>query len=209
MKTNPGRFFEDYTLGQVIRHAVPRSVSGGERALYHALYPARHALYSSNEFARASRPARQPDRRSGGVPHRVRQIGARHLAQRRRQSGLCRGALAAPGLSRRHAARQSEVIGLKQNSSGKTGVVYVRTTGLNQHDLPVMEFVRWVMVRKHDPDAPAPDPVVPRDRPGGRPRRSGDPRRASISPITISTSPAIRTASAITRSANRSTTSMA
>jgi len=51
-KTNPGRFFEDYSIGQVIEHAVPRTVSGGERALYHALYPARHALYSSDEFAR-------------------------------------------------------------------------------------------------------------------------------------------------------------
>ncbi|MGB1035330.1 MAG: MaoC family dehydratase, partial [Primorskyibacter sp.] len=52
-KTNPGRFFEDYTVGQVIDHAVPRTVSGGERALYHALYPARHALYSSDAFAQA------------------------------------------------------------------------------------------------------------------------------------------------------------
>ena len=51
-KTNPGRFFEDYAPGQVIEHAVPRTVSGGERALYHALYPARHALTSSDEFAR-------------------------------------------------------------------------------------------------------------------------------------------------------------
>ena len=51
MKTNAGRFFEDYQLGDVIRHAVPRTVSGGERALYHALYPARHALYSSDVFA--------------------------------------------------------------------------------------------------------------------------------------------------------------
>ena len=49
-----GRFFEDYTVGQTIRHAVPRTVAEGERALYHALYPARHALYSSDEFARAS-----------------------------------------------------------------------------------------------------------------------------------------------------------
>ena len=32
---------------------MPRTVSGGERALYHALYPARHALSSSDEFARA------------------------------------------------------------------------------------------------------------------------------------------------------------
>jgi hypothetical protein len=38
-KTNPGRFFEDYSVGDVIEHAVPRTVSGGERALYHALYP--------------------------------------------------------------------------------------------------------------------------------------------------------------------------
>ena len=60
MKTNPGRFFEDYRIGEVIDHAVPRTVSGGERALYHALYPARGALYSSDEFARASGLAAAP-----------------------------------------------------------------------------------------------------------------------------------------------------
>ena len=52
-KTNAGRFFEDYRIGEVIPHAVPRTLSGGERALYHALYPARHALHSSDDFARA------------------------------------------------------------------------------------------------------------------------------------------------------------
>jgi 2-methylfumaryl-CoA hydratase len=55
----------------------------------------------------------------------------------------------------------SEVIGLKQNSNGKTGVVYVRTRGLNQHDDVVMEYVRWVMVRKNNLDAPTPETVVP------------------------------------------------
>ena len=59
-KTNPGRFFEDYSIGHVIDHAVPRTVSGGERALYHALYPARHALYSSDEFARGCGLAKSP-----------------------------------------------------------------------------------------------------------------------------------------------------
>ncbi len=39
MKTNPGRFFEEYRLGEKIIHAVPRTVTAGERALYHALYP--------------------------------------------------------------------------------------------------------------------------------------------------------------------------
>ncbi len=50
-KTYPGRFFEDYRVGQVIRHAAPRTLAEGERALYHALYPSRHALYSSDDFA--------------------------------------------------------------------------------------------------------------------------------------------------------------
>ncbi|MEC9196044.1 MAG: MaoC family dehydratase, partial [Pseudomonadota bacterium] len=59
-KTNAGRFFEDYAVGQVIDHAVPRTVSGGERALYHALYPARHALYSSDKFAQDSGLPKSP-----------------------------------------------------------------------------------------------------------------------------------------------------
>jgi 2-methylfumaryl-CoA hydratase len=50
-KTYPGRFFEGCRLGETIFHTGPRTLSGGEKALYHALYPARHALYSSDEFA--------------------------------------------------------------------------------------------------------------------------------------------------------------
>ena len=48
---------------------------------------------------------------------------------------------------------RSEVIGLKENSNGKTGVVYVRTTGRNQAGTDVLSYVRWVMVRKADPAA--------------------------------------------------------
>ena len=35
-KTNPGNFFEDFTVGQVIEHATPRTVTEGDRALYGA-----------------------------------------------------------------------------------------------------------------------------------------------------------------------------
>ena len=50
----------------------------------------------------------------------------------------------------------SEVIGLKETSNRKSGVVYVRTTGRNG-DEPVLSYVRWVLVRKRDEAAPAPD----------------------------------------------------
>ena len=56
---------------------------------------------------------------------------------------------------------QSEVIGLKQNSNGKTGLVYVRTQGKNQHNQIVLDYVRWVMVRKRNHDAEAPQTLIP------------------------------------------------
>lgn len=160
-KTNPGRFFEDYSVGQVIRHAVPRTVSGGERALYHALYPARHALYSSDEFARAS-----------GLPESpIDDLAAFHVVFGKTVPDISLNAVANLGYAEGRFLKpvypgdtlrsESEVIGLKQNSNGKTGVVYVRTNGVNQRDETVLSYVRWVMVRKRDMDAPAPEAVVP------------------------------------------------
>jgi 2-methylfumaryl-CoA hydratase len=49
------------------------------------------------------------------------------------------------------------VIGLKANSSGKTGVVTVRTTGFNQDEEAVLTYVRWVMVNKRDANAATTD----------------------------------------------------
>ncbi len=41
-------------------------------------------------------------------------------------------------------------------------MVYVRSRGSNQHGETVVEYVRWVMVRKRDQASPAPDAVVPK-----------------------------------------------
>lgn len=161
MKTNPGRFFEDYSLGEVIAHAVPRTVSGGERALYHALYPARHALYSSDEFARAAglKAAPMDDLIAFHTVFgkTVPDISLNAIAN----LGYAEGRWLQPVWPGDTLRSESEVIGLKQNSNGKSGVVWVRTRGLNQNGEAVMEYVRWVMVRKRDADAPAPEMVVP------------------------------------------------
>ena len=55
----------------------------------------------------------------------------------------------------------SEVIGLKENSNRKTGIVYVRSRGFNQNGDAVLDYVRWVMVRKRDEAAAAPGDKVP------------------------------------------------
>lgn len=161
MKTNPGRFFEDYRIGDTIRHAVPRTVSGGERALYHALYPARHALYSSDEFARAcGLPASPLDDLAAFhvvFGKTVPDVSLNAVAN----LGYAEGRWLLPVYAGDTLRSESTVIGLKENSNGKSGVVYVRTRGLNQRDEVVLEYVRWVMVRKNRMDAPAPEAVVP------------------------------------------------
>ncbi|MAQ37290.1 MULTISPECIES: MaoC family dehydratase [Thioclava] len=160
-KTNPGRFFEDYKLGDVIRHAVPRTVAEGERAMYHALYPARHALYSSDEFAAACGLEGSP----------LDDLIAFHVVFGKTVPDVSLNAVANLGYAEGRWLKpvypgdtlrsESEVIGVKQNSNGKSGVVYVRTRGLNQVGETVLEYVRWVMVRKGDLDAPAPETVLP------------------------------------------------
>ena len=160
-KTNAGRFFEDYTVGQVIRHAVPRTVSGGERALYHALYPARHALYSSDVFAQSCGLASAPldDLIAFHVVFgkTVPDVSLNAVAN----LGYAEGRWHAPVYAGDTLRSESEVLGLKQNSIGKSGVGWGRTRGMNQNDTVVMDYVRWVMVRKRDVDAPAPETVVP------------------------------------------------
>ncbi|MEX1234034.1 MAG: MaoC family dehydratase [Roseovarius sp.] len=160
-KTNAGRFFEDYAVGQVIEHAVPRTVGAGERALYHALYPARHALYSSDEFARgcglAAAPLDDLIAFHTVFGKTVPDVSLNALAN----LGYAEGRWLAPVWPGDTLRSVSEVIGLKENSNGKSGVVWVRTRGTNQHGDPVLEYVRWVMVRKRDAASPAPETVIP------------------------------------------------
>ncbi len=160
MKTNPGRFFEDYRVGETIRHAVPRTLAGGEKALYHALYPARHALHSSGVFAAAC-----------GLPGPFDDLIVFHTVFGKTVPDISLNAVANLGYAEGRwlkpvypgdtLSATSEVIGLKQNSNGPSGVVWVRTTGRNQDGEAVLEYVRWVMVRKGNPDADAPETVVP------------------------------------------------
>ena len=159
-KTNTGRFFEDYAVGDVINHAVPRTISGGERAMYHALYPARGALHSSDEFARACGLAASP----------IDDLATFHTVFGKTVPDVSLNAVANLGYAegRWHLPvfpgdtliSASAVIGVKQNSNGKSGVVWVRTTGRNQRNEVVLSYVRWVMVRKRGEGA-APDTVIP------------------------------------------------
>jgi 2-methylfumaryl-CoA hydratase len=161
-KTTPGNFFEDFRLGQQIAHATPRTVTAGDVALYNALYGGRFAVQSSDAFARAVGYEQAP----------VDDLLVFHIVFGKTVPDISLNAIANLGYA---ACRflstvypgdtltaVSEVIGLKENSSRKTGIVYVRSAGFDQNGVKVLEYVRWVMVRKRDEAAPAPGDLVPK-----------------------------------------------
>ncbi|MBI1188421.1 MAG: hypothetical protein GC206_14005 [Alphaproteobacteria bacterium] len=160
-KSNPGRFFEDFSLGDRIRHATPRTLTDGDAALYIALTGSRYALFSSDEFANQNGLGRAPIDPlmvfhivfGKSVPD----ISLNAVAN----LGYAEGRFLAPVYAGDTLTAESEVIGLRVNSNNKTGVVYVRTTGVNQLGEPVLSYVRWVMVNKRDPGAPAPQEHAP------------------------------------------------
>ena len=156
-----GNFFEDFSLGQQIRHATPRTVTVGDAALYTALYGSRFAVQSSAPFAAAIGYPQAP----------IDDLLVFHVVFGKTVPDISRNAVANLGYAQcRFLApvypgdtldAVSEVIGLKENSNRKTGVLYVRSTGSRQDGERVLEFVRWVMVRKRDEKAAAPGDHVP------------------------------------------------
>jgi 2-methylfumaryl-CoA hydratase len=161
-KTGTGNFFEDFRVGQLIQHATPRTLSAGDAALYQGLFGARFAVQSSDAFAQAIGYPRAPidDLLVFHIVFgkSVPDISLNAVAN----LGYASGRFLAPVYPRDTLNAISEVIGLKENSSRKTGIVFVRTSGCRQDGTKALEYVRWVMVRKRDEAAAAPGDHVPR-----------------------------------------------
>ncbi len=160
-KTNPGHFFEDFTIGQEFKHATPRTITSGDAATYIGLTGSRFLLHSSSESAK----------QCGFKKQLIDNMLAFHIAFGKTVSDISLNAVANLGYSdvRFLAAVyvddtlkvKSEVIGLRENSHGRSGIVYVHSVASNQNGIDVLSWNRWVMVTKSNIDAAAPETVIP------------------------------------------------
>ena len=185
-KTGTGNFFEDFRGWPGDPSCHTANGNQGDTALYQALTGSRFLQHCSDPFAR-----------SNGLPGApAEDLLAFHLVFGKTVPDVSLNAVANLGYAdgrflglvypgdTLHA--RSEVIGLKETSSGQTGIVWVRSRGFKADGTPVLDYVRWVMVRKRDHATPAPVAVVPRpagirgSRPADRARR---PPPARIDPV--------------------------
>jgi len=155
-----GYFFEDYSVGQVYHHTPPRTINDADAVVYIALTGARHPLNCSTPLARAMGHR--------GCP--LDDLLVFHAAFGKTVADVSYNAIAnlgyadvrflAPVYSGTTLAVQSEVIGLKGNSNGRSGVVYVRSRARDDDGTEVLTWIRWVMVASRAPFVHA-APMVP------------------------------------------------
>ena len=149
-KTNRGNYFEDFYIGQYIEHATPRTITSGDVALYMSLYGSRFPIESSHTFAKNVGYKNSPidDLLTFHIVFgkTVPDISLNAIAN----LGYAEGRFHQPVYPNDTLFSSSEVIGLKENSNGESGIVYIRSSGKNQNNVLVLDFIRWVMVRKKD-----------------------------------------------------------
>ena len=161
LKTTTGNFFEDFSLGQELIHATPRTLTEGDASLYTALYGSRFAVNSSDIVAM--------NLGFEGAPiddmlvfhivfsKTVPEVSISASANLGYSNGVF-GAAVYPGDT---LLVRSQVIGLNESSNGQSGVVYVQTQSRNQRGDMVLDYVRWVLIPKCNPASNAPIDAAP------------------------------------------------
>ena len=149
-KANPGNYFEDFSVGQKFAHSVPRTLTEGDNSLYIALTGDRYPVYCNAEFARTLGYRREL----------INDLLVFHIVFGKTVSDISLNAVAnlgyaavqflAPVYPGDTLRAQSTVVGKKENRSGRNGNVYGHTEGHNQDNEKILEYDRWVMVRKQD-----------------------------------------------------------
>ena len=149
-KINFGNFFEDFEIGQKIVHPLPRTISDGDVSFYIALTGSRFSLNSSDILAQEMGYDKKP----------LDDLLMFHLTFGKSVQDISLNAIANLGYAEVSFPNpvfvgdtvrlETEIIGLKENSNGKSGVVYVHSIGYNQDENEVLNLKRWVMIHKRN-----------------------------------------------------------
>ena len=160
-KINSGNFFEDFFVGQEINHSTPRTISSGDVSLFIGLLGTRFVLHSSNEFAKkiGFKEAPIDDILTFNMVFgkTVPDISLNSPAN----LGYASCKFIEPVYVGDTIKTTSKVLGVKENSNKKTGIVWVNSVGKNQNNKVVLDYIRWVMVNKRDESSVAPEIEIP------------------------------------------------
>ena len=170
-----GRFFEDFTPGDVYRHALGRTVTATDNAWFTLLTQNTNPLHFDTHYA-AQTEFGKPLVDSTFTLALVTGQSVADVSQNAFANlGWDDVRLSAPVFEGDTIYSQSEVLHARESRSRPdVGIVTVRTTGFNQRGESVMTFNRTIMVYKrgHAPTIPTPIERTEGERSIGSPQTS-------------------------------------
>jgi acyl dehydratase len=161
MSTKPGwtgRLFEDFAVGDVYEHPLGRTLLAADNVWFTCLTMNTNPIHFDEEYARRTEFGR-PLMNSCLTLALVTGLSVTDLTQNAVANlGWDEVRLPHPVFAGDTIYARSEVLETRESRSRPhVGLVGVKTTGINQHGTPVIEFKRTFMVwkRGHAPARPA------------------------------------------------------
>ena len=151
----PGRYFDDFTVGDVYHHLPGRTLSQQDNAWFTLLTMNTHPLHFDEEYAAATEFKKpliaSPLTVAVVVGMSVSDVSAKAIAN----LGWKDIKLTKPVFPGDTLYANTEVLGKRESKSRpNAGIVTVLTRGINQHDVEVCVFERQMLVpKKPEPTA--------------------------------------------------------
>jgi itaconyl-CoA hydratase len=155
-----GRFYEDFTVGDVLRHPIGRTVTATDNTWFTLLTCNPNPIHFDRHYS-AQTEFGQPLMNSTFTLALVTGLSVADVSQYAVNLGWEEVTLPAPVFEGDTIYAQTEVLSARESGSRPTmGIVGVKTTGFKQDGTVVMEFRRTILVYKrgHAPARPVPIP---------------------------------------------------
>jgi acyl dehydratase len=156
-----GRYFEDFTVGMVLRHAIGRTVTATDNTWFSLLTCNPNPIHIDRHYA-AQTEFGQPLVSSPFVLALVTGLSVADVSQNAVNLGWEEVKIPAPVFEGDTIYAQTEVLSVRESESRPTmGVVGIRTSGFKQDGTVVMQFRRTILVYKRGQGPKQPVPVMP------------------------------------------------
>ena len=159
--TSVGRAFEDFKVGQVIRHPLGRTVTSADNAWTTLIAVNTNPIHFDAHYS-AQTEFKQPLVNSPFILALVTGLSVADISRYAINLGWDEVRLPAPVFEGDTVYAQTEVLSARESKSRpRMGIVEVKTTGFKQDGTVVMTFRRSILVykRAHVPVPPLPTPA--------------------------------------------------
>lgn len=144
-----GRYFEDFTLGEIIEHSTTKTIFESDNNLFSLLTMNHHPVHTNIEYAKNQ----QHEQIlvvgtlvfSLAVGMTVPDISGKAIANLMYENI---DHLAPVFINDTISVKTTVLECTKSKTKNDRGIVYVETTAYNQHNVPVLKFRRKVLIRK-------------------------------------------------------------